>query len=148
MVHMFTLCASACHNGSVRNGRAVVTANGTCHTGRDGNNHEVVIHTAKSSHHNGDENPESSPGSSRCKSQEGGNHEDNSRHEVHEACGAPANNTSHEFFCPEGIGNALQSPGQGKNEDGGHHGLETCRKTFHALAKTKDPAGHIKYKRQ
>ena len=64
MIDMFALGSGTCHDCGIRNGRAVITANSAGHTGRDGNDHQLMIGICKHGNDNGNQDTEGSPGGS------------------------------------------------------------------------------------
>ena len=84
VIDVVTLCACGSHDRRIGDGRAVIAAYRACHTGGDGDDHQLWIGIHKYIHNNRDENTKRSPGSSGRESEETCHDENDSRQEVHE----------------------------------------------------------------
>ena len=82
MVDMLTLSPGRRHDGGVGDGRAVISADGSCHTGGDRDDHKLRIAAFKHGHHDGDQDSKGSPGGAGGKGQETSHHEDDGRKEI------------------------------------------------------------------
>ena len=107
MVYMVALCAGACHDGSVGNGRAVVAADRTRHAGRNGNNHQLRIGVGKNRDHNGNQYAESAPRGSGGKCQKTSHKENDCGKKDHQAFRALRNGSCYEFGGSQTVRNCL-----------------------------------------
>ena len=82
MVYMFTLGSGGCHDRRVGDWRTVVTADSSCHAGRDRDDHEVRVAVLKYSNNDRDQDSEGSPGGSRRESQKAAHNENDRREEI------------------------------------------------------------------
>ena len=61
VVYVVALCARTCHDGGIRNGRAMVSTNGPCHAGGSRNDHQLWVSVRTYCYHDGDQDTEGTP---------------------------------------------------------------------------------------
>lgn len=131
MVHVVALGAGGGHDGGVGDRGAVVAADGAGHTGGDADDGHGVVHL-KHALNNGDQDAEGAPAGAGGEGQEAAHHEHDHRQE-HLQTGGGAHKIPDKEFRAQGVGHALEGPGEGEDQDGGDHGLESLGDTAHHL---------------
>ena len=121
----------------------MVTAHCTCHTGGDGDDHQLRVNLLETGHHDGDEDTERAPRRARGKSQKHGHDKNDGRQEAHESAGRVLHHTGYISCRSQTVGHALQRPSKRQDQHGWHHLLEPFRQTIHAVAERQRLARQI-----
>ena len=129
------------HDGGVRDGGAVVAADGAGHAGGDADDGQGVVH-GEHVLHDGDEDAEGAPAGAGGEGQQAADDKDDDGQEHLQVLGA-AYKVTDKVLGAQGVGHALQSPGESEDEDGGHHGLEALRDAAHHLLEAQGAAGKV-----
>ena len=130
------------HDGGVGDGGAVVAAHGTGHTGGDAHDGQGVVH-GEHVLDNGDQDTEGAPAGAGGKGQQAAHGEhDDGQQQLHPG-GGGAHKVPDKVLGAQGVGHALQGPGEGEDHDGGDHGLKAVGDAAHHLLKGHRAADEI-----
>ena len=141
---MIALGTRGGHDGGIGNGGAVVAADSAGHAGGDGDNHELIGHIrAEHVHDDGDQDAEGAPARSGGESEEHGDKEDDGGQHDHETAGSALHKARDILRSAEGVGHGLQRPGEGEDQNGGHHALEALGDGVHALLEAENAGAEV-----
>ena len=141
MVHVVALRARGGHDGGVGDGGAVVAAHRPRHAGGDADDGHGIAHVEHVLD-DGDQDAEGAPGGAGGKGQQAA-HREHDDGQQHLDAGGGADKVPDEVLRAQGVGHALQAPGEGEDQDGGHHGLEALGDTAHDVPEGHGPAGQV-----
>ena len=122
MVHMAAVGTGGCHDGGVRDGGAVVAADGTGQACRNGDDQHLALREGMA--HDGDEDGEGAPARAGGKGKEHCHKEDDDRQHVLQRCSRATQQVGNVIFCAQQAGHAGQGPCEGEDQHGADHGLE------------------------
>lgn len=145
VVNVITLSTGRCHDGSIRNGGAVIAAYCACHAGGNADDAKG-IGEGEYFQSNGDQYAEGAPAGACCKGQEAADKEHDGGQEGLEAGGGALYNACNIGTGAQRVSHGLEGPGKGQDQYGRNHGLEAFGYAAHNVIKGHELAAEVEHK--
>ena len=116
----------------------MIPAYRSCHTCRDGNDHQSLVCLCKNRNDNRNQNSKSAPGSSRSKCQKASDQENDRRKEVHQSFRKLIHTHCNKRCRSETVCHRFQGPCKCQDHNCRNHRLKSFRNAFHTLFKSQN----------
>ena len=144
VIQVVALRAGRGHNSRIGDRGAVVAADGACHAGGHGDDHQLIVSRLEAGDDDRDQDTEGTPAGSGREGQAYSDQEDDEGQKACEAGRLVLDDVSDEFFGAEAVCHGLERPCEGQDQDGGNHLLEALGNASHDGVEVEGLANHVK----